>query len=490
MDRFILKPGVEKQLTKGIQNALLVGDQFLKIHVASCGSKRDADRFYASFGCPEHHLAVGDLVPDYFQFNNPSSACRTCLGLGTYMVVHRDLLVPGQVVEYTRWLFCEGCFQLQSPIPGPDASCTVSPDTWILAWIRPSVNYLLTCRTYFSTARPTNSPCCRRPMTREQYHKHLGKPWGFGGIGKGIERNYKRYRQKQVASSGMEAWLERVMMERVCPDCRGSRLKESRHLFRINGRTVHDYGEINFDELAMNWIRSNLLDARCSPANRLYERSPAASIFCWASASITWVSSPRRHPVWRRGPANPLSTQIGSGLMGMLYVLDEPSIGLHPKDNVKMIRTLRQLRDLGNTVIVVEHDEETIRAADHIVEMGPGPGGTAGSCRAGSMSDILNCPASPTGQYLSGARPSKHREIDVVSRTGRCASWVRGEQSQEHRRGYSPGAVCLRDRCVGFRKSTLINEILFKKLYNLLYDSPRAFRRPLTGLKAKSTSGT
>jgi len=473
VDRFILKPGVEKQLAAGIQDALAVGDQFLKIHVVSCSRKRAVDRFYNTFGCPAHHLVVGDLVPDYFQFNNPASACRTCLGLGTYMVVHRDLLVPDKSLSIRGGCFVKDAFNYR-------------PDTW-----SGRVMYSLSMHLGFSLDTPYASlpphiqdvlfdgttekfPLLSPPDAREQDHKLLGKPWGFGGIGKGIERNYKRYRQKQVASSGMEAWLEKVMVERVCPDCGGARLRESRHLFRINGRTVHDFGEINFDELRAE------LDAiepagRQVVAGKQVIREISGRLDLLLGIGLDYLSFNRRAGTLSGGEAQRirLSTQIGSGLMGMLYVLDEPSIGLHPKDNVKMLRTLRQLRDLGNTVIVVEHDEETIRAADHIVEMGPGPGVHGGEVVVqGQLADVMACPASPTGQYLSGTRtieaPGKRRRP-----TGKVLRVLGAREN--NLKSIDVDIPLGQFVCVtgasGSGKSTLINEVLFKKLYNQLYDS-------------------
>ncbi len=476
VDRFILKPGVEKQLAAGIQNALILGDQFLKVRVASCGQrsrKRAVERFYASFGCPEHHLVVGDLAPDYFQFNNPASACRTCLGLGTYMVVHRDLLVPDKSLSIRGGSFVKDAFNYK-------------PDTW-----SGRIMYSLSRHMDFSLDTPFESlppniqdvlfdgspekfPLLSPPDAKEQDHKLLGKPWGFGGIGKGIERNYKRYRQKQVASSGMEAWLEKVMVERVCPDCRGSRLKETRHLFRINDRTIHDFGESNFDELRAE-LDMIAPTGRQVQAGKQVIREIAGRLDLLLGIGLDYLSFNRRAGTLSGGEAQRirLSTQIGSGLMGMLYVLDEPSIGLHPKDNVKMIRTLRQLRDLGNTVIVVEHDEETIRAADHIVEMGPGPGVHGGEVVVqGELADILNCPASPTGQYLSGARtieaPGNRRRP-----TGKALRILGARENNLKRIDVDIPLgqfVCVTGAS-GSGKSTLINEVLFKKLYNRLYDS-------------------
>ena len=473
VDRFILKPGVEKQLAAGIQNALLLGDQFLKIHVTACNRKSAVERFYASYGCPEHHIAVGDLVPDYFQFNNPASACRTCLGLGTYMVVHRDLLVPDKSLSIQGGCFVKDAFNYK-------------PDTW-----SGRVMYSLSRHLGFSLDTPYASlpphiqdvlfdgttekfPLLSPPDAKDQDHKLLGKPWGFGGIGKGIERHYKRYRQKQVASSGMEAWLEKVMVERVCPDCGGSRLKESRNLFRINGRTIHDFGEINFDELRAELDTIAPTGRQVLAGNQVI-REIAGRLDLLLGIGLDYLSFNRRAGTLSGGEAQRirLSTQIGSGLMGMLYVLDEPSIGLHPKDNVKMIRTLRQLRDLGNTVIVVEHDEETIRAADHIVEMGPGPGVHGGEVVVqGELADIMNCAASPTGQYLSGARtieaPGKRR-----GPTGKALR-VFGARENNLKSidvDIPLGQLVCVTGASGSGKSTLINEVLFKKLYNQLYDS-------------------
>ena len=473
VDRFVLKPGLEKQLATGIQNALLVGDQFLKVHVAECSQARALESFYANFGCPEHHLAVGDLVPDYFQFNNPSSACRTCMGLGTYMVVHRDLLVPDKSLSIRGGCFVKDAYNYR-------------PDTW-----SGRVMYSLSRHMGFSLDTPFDSlpsqiqdvlfdgthekfPLLSPPDAKEQDHKLLGKPWGFGGIGKGIERNYKRYRQKQVASSGMEAWLEKVMVERVCPDCNGSRLRGTRHLFRINGRTIHDLGEINFDELR-DELDSIAPTGRQKLAGKQVIREISGRLDLLLGIGLDYLSFNRRAGTLSGGESQRirLSTQIGSGLMGMLYVLDEPSIGLHSKDNVKMIRTLRQLRDLGNTVIVVEHDEETIRAADHVVEMGPGPGVHGGVVVVqGALSDVLNCPESPTGQYLSGVRnietPRNRRK--ATGRTLRILG-ARENNLKNIDVDIPLGQFVCVTGASGSGKSTLINEVLFKKLYNRLYDS-------------------
>ena len=173
----------------------------------------------------------------------------------------------------------------------------------------------------------------------------------------------------------MEAWLDKVMVEHTCPDCNGARVRATRLLFTIAGKTIHDVGQLNFDELHA-FLGTVKPTGRGADAGRQVLQEIRGRLELLLGIGLDYLNFNRRSGTLSGGESQRirLSTQIGSGLMGMLYVLDEPSIGLHPKDNVKMIATLESLRDIGNTVIVVEHDEDTIRAADHLVEMGPGPG--------------------------------------------------------------------------------------------------------------------
>src|ERR1700733_19859 len=225
----------------------------------------------------------------------------------------------------------------------------------------------------------------------------------------------------------MEAWLDKVMVEHTCPDCNGARLRATRLLFTIENKTIHDMGQLHFDELH-GFLGAIKPAGRGADAGRQVVGEIRARVELLLGIGLDYLSFNRRSGTLSGGESQRirLSTQIGSGLMGMLYVLDEPSIGLHPKDNVKMIATLESLRDIGNTVIVVEHDEDTIRAADHIVEMGPGPGVHGGEVVVqGTIKDVLGCKASPTGQFLSGRRriaaPSHRRKGNGKSITVRGA---------------------------------------------------------------------
>jgi excinuclease ABC subunit A len=272
----------------------------------------------------------------------------------------------------------------------------------------------------------------------------------------------------------MEEWLDKVMVERVCPDCNGTRLRATRGLFTVANKSIHEVGALNLDELYA-FLGGIKPAGRGADAGRQVIAEVRRRVELLLGIGLDYLNLNRRSSTLSGGESQRirLSTQIGSGLMGMLYVLDEPSIGLHPKDNRKMIATLESLRDIGNTVIVVEHDEDTIRAADHIVEMGPGPGVHGGQVVAqGILQNILTCKASPTGQYLSGKR-----EIGIPSRrrqgTGKMLT-VRGAREnnlQSVTVAFPLGRLIAVTGASGSGKSTLVNEVLYKALWKRLVDT-------------------
>jgi excinuclease ABC subunit A len=308
-------------------------------------------------------------------------------------------------------------------------------------------------------------------VKRDDWDKH---EVGFHGIARRIERHYRRYRQRGEANSGMEAWLDKVMVERTCPDCNGSRLRATRLLFTIASKTIFDVGNLNFDELHA-FLGEVKPAGRGADAGRQVLNEIRGRIRLLLGIGLDYLNLNRRSGTLSGGESQRirLSTQIGSGLMGMLYVLDEPSIGLHPKDNVKMIATLESLRDIGNTVIVVEHDEDTIRAADHIVEMGPGPGVHGGEVVVqGTLDDVMRAKASPTGQYFSGKReialPMQRRKG-----TGKMLT-IRGARENNLKSidvAIPLGRLVAITGASGSGKSTLINEVLYKALWKRLVDT-------------------
>src|SRR5262249_20962058 len=254
----------------------------------------------------------------------------------------------------------------------------------------------------------------------------------------------------------------------------GARVRTSRLLFTVEGKTIHEVGQLNFDELHA-FLGTVKPTGRGADAGRQIIKEVRGRLELLLGIGLDYLSLERRSGTLSGGESQRirLSTQIGSGLMGMLYVLDEPSIGLHPKDNVKMIATLERLRDIGNPVIVVEHGEDTIRAADHVVEMGPGPGVHGGTVVVqGTLDDVLACPASPTGQFLSGRRsiptPAQRRRGNGKALT------VRGARENNLKSvdvTFPLGLLVAITGASGSGKSTLVKEVLYKALWKRLADT-------------------
>jgi len=474
VDRFVAGPPHEKAIKAGIAATLLVGDGLIRVEVLKGASKPDAARFYKSLCSATHHLVYGGIEPEYFMFNNPESACRTCGGLGVHKITHPDLLVPDPKRSLRG-----GCFVKEA--------YKYNPDTW-----DGRIMYSLSKMLGFSLDTPWDKlPETARhtilyglegkklatsipPDAKVRRDEFQGHEVGFHGIARRIERHYRRYRQRGEASSGMEAWLDKVMVERTCPDCSGARLRATRLLFTIAGKTIHDVGSLHFDEL-YSFLGTLKPSGRGSDAGRQVLNEIRGRLKLLLGIGLDYLNLNRRSGTLSGGESQRirLSTQIGSGLMGMLYVLDEPSIGLHPKDNVKMIATLESLRDIGNTVIVVEHDEDTIRAADHIVEMGPGPGVHGGEVVVqGTLGDVMASKASPTGQFFSGKRgiatPQKRRE--GIGKT----LVVRGARENNLKSvdvAFPLGKLVAITGASGSGKSTLINEVLYKALWKRMVDT-------------------
>jgi excinuclease ABC subunit A len=474
VDRFIVSRKHEKAIRAGIASTLIVGDGLLQLHLVKEVSKSEAARFYAASCSATHHFVYGEIAPEYFVFNNPESACRTCGGLGVDKLTHPELLVP----DPTRSIL-GGCFVREA--------FKYNPDTWdgrmmfslasTLGFALDSPWNLLPEKARSAILYGLDAQKIRLtspPDAKVKRDDHEGREIGFSGIARRIERYYRRYRQRGETSSRMEEWLDKVMVERTCPDCQGARLRATRLLFEISGRTLFDVGQLHFDELHQ-FLGTIKPVGRGADAGRQVLKEIRGRLELLLGIGLDYLNFNRRSSTLSGGESQRirLSTQIGSGLMGMLYVLDEPSIGLHPKDNVKMIATLERLRDIGNTLIVVEHDEDTIRAADHLVEMGPGPGVHGGTVvAAGTLDDLLRCKASPTGQFMSGKRsivtPGRRRKSNGK------ALVIRG--AREHNLKSVDveiplGKLVAITGASGSGKSTLVNEILYKALWKRLVDT-------------------
>ena len=474
VDRLIVGRQHEKGIKAGIASALLVGDGLLQVQVVKGASKLEAERFYRGLCSSTHHFVYGGIGPEYFVFNNPESACRTCGGLGVDKLTHPELLVPDPQRSIRGGCFVREAFKY-------------NPDTWdgqMMYSLSKALRFSLESRwkdlsedvhrAILHGIDPKKITLTSPPEAKVKRGDAEGKEVGFGGIARRIERYYRRYRQRGETSSRMEAWLDKVMVEHTCEDCQGARVRGTRLLFTVASKTIHDLGQLNFDEL--HELLGTVKPAgRGADAGRQVLKEIRGRLELLLGIGLDYLSLNRRSGTLSGGESQRirLSTQIGSGLMGMLYVLDEPSIGLHPKDNVKMIATLQSLRDIGNTVIVVEHDEDTIRAADHIVEMGPGPGVHGGHVVVqGTMDEVLACKASPTGQFLSGKRsiatPKQRRKGNGKTLTvrGACENNLKAVDVT-----FPLGTLIAITGASGSGKSTLVNEILYKVLWKRLVDT-------------------
>ena len=476
VDKFFVKKDIDKQVLASLEHAMLVGEGFMRFDVQFPeDTETDAIALLEGFGCPKHGVLMAELGPHHFTFNEPTGACVTCSGLGTYLQVHPNLLVPDKSRSIADGAFVHQAFNYD-------------PDRWDgrtmyslaghygfdlnvpFADLPENIIDILYHGTH-GEEFPILQPEGARPVEK----RHLGRNIRFDGIITRIDRHYRRYRKQGEAHSGMEEYLRKVMVERTCPDCHGTKLKRQRLLVTIEGQTIHEVGELHFEELRDFLLAITDMPEKQREAGTRVIKELVTRINLLLGIGLDYLNLNRRSATLSGGESQRirLSTQIGSGLMGMLYVLDEPSIGLHPKDNVKMIETLRKLRDIGNTVIVVEHDESTIRAADHIIELGPGPGIHGGEVVVqGELKTILDCPESLTGLYMSGQReiplPKQRRDLNgtFLSITGASENNLRHIDVD-----FPLGVLICITGASGSGKSTLVNEILYKRLHSLYHDS-------------------
>ncbi|RIK35547.1 MAG: excinuclease ABC subunit UvrA [Chloroflexi bacterium] len=474
VDTIVVKPEIFKPLMVSIQNGLRVGEGFLRFRILNPKSEEQVERFYEGFACPEHFVTAGELEPVYFSFNEPPGACPTCLGLGTNLHVHPDLLIPDKSRSIVGGAFIDEAFRYDKNSWGGRMMYSLAEQygfsletPWgdLPAHLQEIILY---------GSKGAKITMQLPPGARAGEQNHVGKQFPFEGIINQIERYYRHYRRQKVHNSWMEEWLKRVMVERDCPDCHGAKLKRQRLLITVGGKNIIEIGDLTLAEFK-EFLEMLPALPRQPAAGAQIVREILTRVDLLIDIGLDYMSLNRRAATLSGGESQRirLSVQIGSELMGMLYVLDEPSIGLHPRDNRKMINTLKRLRDIGNTVIVVEHDEETIRSADHIIEIGPGPGVHGGEIVAsGPVAEIVQNPQSLTGQYLSGIHkiplPDERR-----SPNGRCLV-VRGAQQNNLKNidiAIPLGLFVCITGVSGSGKSTFVNEILYKKLFQHFHDS-------------------
>ena len=473
VDRFVMQKGIDKQLVASLEHGLELGDGMLSFHITSKLAKAKLQKFQKGFGCKKHGIVAGQMHYRNFSFNDPTGACPTCGGIGTAMRVYPPLLTPDPTRSLNDGALLKEALNNDKNSWGGRILHTLSThykfslDVPYADLSKKTIDVLL----YGTKGKEIEVVV---PPNAKQGQQHAGKKIKYGGVINHIEHHYRWYRKQGSSNDWTDSYLKKVMVEYDCPECEGSRLKRTRRLVTIGDKNSHDLGEMHLVELAkfMGGIKPS---AKHKGVTDIIRREINSRLELLIAIGLDYLNLNRRSGTLSGGESQRirLSSQIGSGLMGMLYVLDEPSIGLHPKDNVKMIETLRRLQSLGNTVIVVEHDEDTIRAADHVVEIGPGPGVHGGEVVIhGPLKKILSSKKSITGQYLSGDRsiplPDARRKI------GSKSLLIRGARENNLKNidvQIPLGQFVCVTGASGSGKSSLIHEILYKKLYAVLQDS-------------------
>ena len=455
VDRLAMRKGIRGRLADSLETALALTGGVAEVDVIG----GECMTFSQNFACPEHGISISDLSPRLFSFNNPLGACEKCTGLGTFMRVdeerilpNRDLSIREGAVKASGWYYAEGSVAEMYYL-GLGKKYGFTLDTPIKEMSAEAVNALL-----YGT-------------NEEKIEMHRTNEFGSGvyyNTFEGIVENLER-RFRETNSEWMKEEIGSFMSGVECPACHGKRLKPVVLAVTIGGKNISDFCEMSIrDELKFIADNEpNLTEKQKQIGGQIMKEIKNRLQFL-QSVGLDYLTLARSAGTLSGGESQRirLTTQIGSALSGVLYVLDEPSIGLHQRDNDKLIATLKNLRDLGNTVIVVEHDEDTMRSADYIVDVGPGAGVHGGEIvAAGSVKDICKAKRSITGDYLSGR---KRIEVPQTRRPGNGNFLtVKGARENNLRNidvKFPLGEFVCVTGFPGSGKSSLINEILYKTL--------------------------
>ena len=470
VDTLVAGPDVRRRVVASLTDAQSLCDGLFTLHGIDL-SDDDEARLLDGLGCAHHVLSL-PLHHGGFTFNDPAGACATCTGLGTAMRVHPELLVPDPSRSIGDGALVKEAYNHDPNTWGGRIFYTLHVHKGLpldVPWrelpeaMRRLVLYGLPDEVLEVVIDP-------RARTGQHY---AGRELRFDGVIPKIEKHYQWHRKRGESNPWMDDYLKKVMVEYPCPDCDGTRLKRTRATVTVGEHTLPALGAMHLEALLAALGELPVPDHQRQVADTLL-REITARLELLIGIGLDYLTLDRRSATLSGGESQRirLSTQIGSGLMGMLYVLDEPSIGLHPKDNARMVATLRKLVDLGNTVVVVEHDPETIRAADHIVEVGPGPGVHGGRIVAcAPAAEVLADPATLTGRWMSG-----EERIAVPPKRRKPTGWltVRGARHNNLMNldvAIPLGCFVCVTGASGSGKSSLVHDIVHLQLTKLLDDS-------------------
>ena len=457
VDRLVMKSDIRRRLTDSVETASALTGGLITVDLPAEGRELTFSQNYA---CEDCGISIEELSPRAFSFNNPYGACPSCTGLGTQLRVDPELILPNPALSIRNGgIMASGWNNIRG-----DSIARMYFDA-------------LSKKYQFSLDEPIGnlSPEARRVILYgtggEKLELHYDQQRGkgtlyqpFEGIAANLER---RYRETQ--SPAMRAEIEQCMAETPCPDCGGRRLRKEVLAVTVGGMSISEFCDLSVTECLrfLDTLEPQLTDMQAMIADRIIKEIRSRLGFL-QSVGLQYLTLSRGAATLSGGEAQRirLATQIGSSLMGVLYILDEPSIGLHQRDNAKLLKTLQNLRDMGNTLIVVEHDEDTMRAADYIVDIGPGAGVHGGEVVAkGSVEDICAEPRSITGAYLSGR---KRIPLPETRRKGSGnAITVRGAAENNLKNidvEFPLGKFICVTGVSGSGKSSLVNEVLYKTL--------------------------
>ena len=467
VDRLIVRDSREfrQRLADDIETA--AGQSAGLVIMSRVGEENQGEELFSmNYACPECGISIEELTPRMFSFNSPFGACPLCDGLGTHMVISEEAVFPDE-----RLTLREGGLNAM----GFDSNSGMAAQ-YLQAMGK---KYGFTMDTPVGKLKEDARHAILYGTGDEkltiEYEGARGishYSTAFEGVIPTMERRYR-----ETASEGMREAYEEYMAEELCPACRGQRLKPEARAVTVGGKSLPEVSDMSITDCREFFRNLRLEGNRAVIASRILKEIDSRLGFL-ADVGLGYLTLARAAGTLSGGEAQRirLATQIGSALMGVLYVLDEPSIGLHQRDNAKLIATLKKMRDLGNTVLVVEHDEDTMYAADYIVDVGPGAGLHGGKIVAqGTVEDIKACPDSLTGQYLSGAK-----RIPVPQKRRKPSGWLKVYGAAENNlKGIDVklplGVLCCVTGVSGSGKSSLVNEIIYQYLAKKLN---RAKTRP------------
>ena len=465
VDRLVSKAGIERRLTDSLETALRLAEGVAEVQIVGkdgTGGPDDCLTFSQHLACPGCGISFDELAPRNFSFNSPYGACEHCAGLGTRYEVDPELVVPNPDLS------------LDQGAVAPWAGGRTEYFGRVLVAVAETLGF--STKTPWRKLKKSEQKALLRGTPKQvhvQYRNRYGRTRSYFTNYEGVIP-YLQRRHSEAESDYMREQIEGYMREVPCPDCGGARLKPASLAVTVDGRNIFELCNLSIAKASVALDDLTLTERDHLIADRVL-REIRARVRFLLDVGLDYLSLNRSAGTLAGGEAQRirLASQIGSGLVGVLYVLDEPSIGLHQRDNHRLIETLKRLRGLGNTVIVVEHDEDTIRVADHVVDIGPGAGEHGGEvvC-SGSVEDLLACERSLTGDYLTGRRtipvPEMRREPGD--------EWLVVKGAREHNlKGidveFPLGCFTAITGVSGSGKSTLVNDILYRALMQKVYRS-------------------